>query len=406
MKDTPQNAPPSGGSVRFLTGPFAGSFFPLNKSIITIGRDASNDIAIKDDPSVSSYHARLVWQQGTWSIEKHPRAGSVTVNQHLVQHAPIQDEAVIGLGEGNSFLFKQHISPDETLIGKSALGREGPSSSSELPAQTSHSTALLPQPTTRFTGPGKGPDQTQIAPLSVIGIPSLEVSSNSSSYRRTLALDKPIINIGRDPTSDIVISDRTVSSNHVQIVRQGNQFVLIHPHPERQETLNGLFYQGRKIRGDETFRKTLAHGDIFRIGDEDGSFVTLAYNDGSAVAQEELPPMHPIKLGAPEITIGRSPDNTVVLAHPQISGHHARLVREGGSYRIHDLGSTNHVYVNAQLTFSHLLKMGDEIHIGPFRLIYESTQLTQFDESNNIRIDAHNLKKMAAIMSHCSTTSR
>ncbi|MFL5666732.1 MAG: FHA domain-containing protein [Ktedonobacteraceae bacterium] len=393
MKDTPQNAPPNGGSVRFLTGSLAGSFFPLSKSIITIGRDASNDIAIKDDPSVSSYHVRLVWQQGIWSIEKHPQAGSVTINQQQVQHAPIQDEAVIGLGEENSFLFKQHISSDETLIGKNALRREGPSSSSEGPVQTSHSTELLPQPTTRFTGPGKGPDQTQIAPLSVIGIPSLEVSSNSSSYRKTLALDKPVINIGRDPTSDIVISDRTVSSSHVQIVRQSNQFVLIHPHPERQETLNGLFYQGRKIRGDETFRKTLEHGDIFRIGDEDGSFVTLAYNDGSAVAQEELPPVHPIKLSAPEITIGRSPDNTVVLAHPQISGHHARLVREGGSYRIHDLGSTNHVYVNAQLTISHLLKMGDEIHIGPFRLIYESTQLTQFDESNNIRIDAHNLKK-------------
>src|SRR6266851_575594 len=179
MKDTPQNAPPSGGSVRFLTGPLAGSFFPLSKSIITIGRDASNDIAIKDDPSVSSYHARLLWQQGTWSIEKHPQAGSVTVNQQQVQRAPIQDEAVIGLGEGNSFLFKEHTSPDETLLGKGALKREGSSSSSELPVQTSQPTELLPQPTTRFTGPGKGPDQTQIAPLSVIGIPSLEVSSNS-----------------------------------------------------------------------------------------------------------------------------------------------------------------------------------------------------------------------------------
>src|SRR6202165_6371036 len=100
--------------------------------------------------------------------------------------------------------------------------------------------------------------------------------------------------------------------------------------------------------------------------------------------------MLPFNLNSTTNTSGRHADNTVVLAHPQISGHHARLTREGGSYRIFDLNSTNHVYVNAQLVTSHLLKMGDEIHIGPFRLIYESTQLTQFDESNNIRIDAHN----------------
>jgi ABC-type multidrug transport system ATPase subunit/pSer/pThr/pTyr-binding forkhead associated (FHA) protein len=388
MKDTPQS-PPGGGSVKFLTGHLAGSYFPLSKSIITIGRDASNDIAIRDDPSIASHHARLLWQQGGWSVEKHPQAGSVTVNQQQVQRSPIQDEAIIGLGEGNCFLFKEHIAPDETLIRKDVLGQEGSTPASELPSTP----VQAPRPTGRFSGLVQGPGQTQIAPLSVIGIPSLEVSSNSSSYRKILALDKPIFNVGRDPTCEVVISDRTVSSHHVQILRQGNQFVLIHPHPERQETLNGLFYQGRKIRGDETFRKTLEHGDIFRIGDENGSFVTLTYNDGRTAAQEELPPMHPIKLGVPEITIGRSSDNTVVLAHPQISGHHARLVREGGSYRIHDLGSTNHVYVNAQLVTNHLLKMGDEIHIGPFKLIYESSQLTQYDESNYIRIDAQNLKR-------------
>jgi len=35
--------------------------FPLNKGIITIGRDSSNDIVV-DDAEVSRYHARLAWQ--------------------------------------------------------------------------------------------------------------------------------------------------------------------------------------------------------------------------------------------------------------------------------------------------------------------------------------------------------
>jgi len=37
--------------------------------------------------------------------------------------------------------------------------------------------------------------------------------------------------------------------------------------------------------------------------------------------------------------------------------------------------------------------VGDEIRIGPFRLTYTGTQLTQQDESSSIRIDALNLKK-------------
>src|SRR5712692_607292 len=400
MNDTSQNPVPAGDSVRFLTGPLAGSSFPLVKSIITIGRDASNDIAIVDDPTIASYHARLIWQQGGWSIEKHPSAESVTVNQQQAGDAPMRvpDAATIVLGEASTFLFSHEASPDDTLIRITPLSLEDASSTTSL---LSHEETPRPgaSPTipsllkTSLKGLAQNPDQTQIAPLSTIGIPSLEVSNNTSSDKKTVALDKPIITVGRDPTCDIMISERTVSSLHVQIVRQGNQFILLHPHPERHATLNGLLYQGRKIRGDEMFRKTLEHGDIFRIGDENGSFVTLMYHDGRKPVQEELPPMHPIKLDRSEITLGRHADNTVILPHPQISGHHARLKREGGSYRISDLGSTNHVYVNAQLVTSHLLKMGDEIHIGPFRLIYEGTQLTEFDESNYIRIDAHNLKR-------------
>ncbi len=237
------------------------------------------------------------------------------------------------------------------------------------------------------------PDQTEIASLSSLGIPILEVISSTSAEKRTYPLDKQIINIGRNATNDIVIGNQSVSGQHLQIIRHGNQSVLVHPHPERKHTLNGLLYQGRKIRGDEHFRKVLAHGDIFRIGNEHGTFITLAYSDGSSKSQDELPPMHPIKLSDAEVTIGRLQDNTVVLPHPQVSAHHARLAREGGTYRVYDLNSTNHVYINSQMVTSALLKMGDEIRIGPYRLIFEGTQLKQYDESNYIRIDALNLKR-------------
>ncbi len=233
-----------------------------------------------------------------------------------------------------------------------------------------------------------GPDGTNI-----MGTPMLEVSTNTDQEKHSYPLSKQVISIGRDPSNDVVINRPTVSGFHAQIVREGNQLVFIHPHPTRGKTLNGITYQGRVIRGDEQFRKVLTRGDVFRISDEHGTMVTLTYNDGSGAAQEALPEIRPIPLGAPVISIGRMPDNMVHLNHPQVSAHHARLEQTPQGYRIVDLNSTNHVYVNAQRVTNHLLKPGDEIRIGPFKLTYTGAQLTQQDESNGIRIDALHLKR-------------
>ena len=49
------------------------------------------------------------------------------------------------------------------------------------------------------------------------------------------------------------------------------------------------------------------------------------------------------------VTIGRGPDNSVVLTDPSVSRSHARIERpEGGGYRLVDLGSRNGLRVEAQ----------------------------------------------------------
>jgi ABC-type multidrug transport system ATPase subunit/pSer/pThr/pTyr-binding forkhead associated (FHA) protein len=206
-------------------------------------------------------------------------------------------------------------------------------------------------------------------------------------------LTKPVINIGRDASNDIVIPESIISSFHVQIVRDGDQLVLLHPNPSRPHTVNGLMYQGQIIAGDQPFRRPLKRGDVFRIGDEHGTLVTLTFNDGTGAPQEVLPEIRPIPLRDAVITIGRLPDNQVVLNHPQVSAHHARLERDGQSYRIVDLASTNHVYVNTQQVKNQTLQAGDVIRIGPFKLTFTGTQLTQQDESSGIRIDAVHMQK-------------
>ncbi|HEY4034207.1 MAG TPA: FHA domain-containing protein [Ktedonobacteraceae bacterium] len=421
------NNPPMQGLIKFLTGPLAGRSFPIRKAITTIGRDFTNDIVVEQDQRVSRYHARLLWNNGEWSIENVSQKAQLTVNQYNTRQAPLQDNSIVGLGTDTSFIFltqagqpvQQGVAAD---IASEIQSQPTPAPGQMFPAPGqvfSTPGQVFPAPGQVFSTPGQvfpaskppissgttplinspvnylSPGQTQIASLSLPNSPSLVLSSNAYDDKKTHILDKPIINIGRDATNEIVINDRIVSGLHLRIMRQGNQFVLIHPNPDnqKQSTLNGLLYQGRKIRGDEQFSRTLVNGDIFRIGNESGTIITLTYNDGTGTQQDTLPPMQPIKLGNSEITIGRALDNTVVLSHPQVSSHHARLSREGGTYRITDLNSTNHVYVNNQLTANHLLKLGDEIRIGSHRLIYEGNKLTQYDESNFIRIEAYNLKK-------------
>jgi ABC transport system ATP-binding/permease protein len=380
-------------AIRFVSGPLAGRIFPLQQASITIGSDGTNTIVIPNDPQVAAHHARIILQNNSWSIEKHPLASVLFVDQQKTDQTMISNNTLIKLGDATSFLFLVQGSTgvQEELADPWKQSVPPAKSSSSIP----HPSTPTPYPSARdFSGlVNQRPEQTAIAPLSKMGIAALEISSNTYSGKQTYPLDKQVINIGRDASNDIVIDDMCVSKQHAQIVREGNRLIFVHPHPSRPQTANGLLYQGRKIRGDEVFRKQLNQGDIFRIVNENGSFVTLTYNDGSGTQEDEIPPVRPIKLEGNELTIGRLPDNMVVLPHPQVSAHHAKLVREGGAYRILDQHSTNHVYVNAQLVASALLKLGDEIRIGPYRFTYESTQLTQYDESNYIRIDALNLRQ-------------
>ena len=389
--------PPTPIALKFVSGPLNGQVYQVEKPVVTIGRDLANDVVVEADLRVSRTHARLVWTGDEWRIENLSRGAVFRVNDQDTQQATLVSGAVVRLGHVTSFVV---LAPDEVVAHVAAPApvaapslwapRDGePQLSLTIPR------GAAPRFVTGAPSYTQAPplDGTQIARPEDIGLPTLVVTSNTDAGRATYPLTDAITTIGRDAANDIVINDRIVSGQHLQIVREGDGFVLIHPHPDRPRTLNGLYYQGRKIHGNERFTRRMVSGDIFRIGNEQGALVTLTYRDSNAAVQEALPPIRPIKLEAAEVTIGRNADNMVVLAHPLVSGHHAKLVREGGAYRVVDLHSTNHVYVNGSAVTNHLLKMGDELRIGPYRLVYETTQLVQYDESQTIRLDAVHLTK-------------
>ena len=382
-------------ALQCVSGPMSGQTFALSKDVQTIGRDDTNDVKTdQSDLSISRRHAEFARQNGLWLVKNISPNNKIFVNQALLQpgqQQPVKDHDHITLGGNSTFLFLAGAANAPYQVQwqgapGQGIARQGPPippapppfAPAPTPPPVAH-TILAPEPGKTF--------QANLA--------TIEVTTNLNSQKQTYPIpaDKQITNIGRlpAPSNDIVIDELVISGSHFQIRREQGQLVLIHPHPARPNTANGIIYQGKHYQGNEQFRHVLSNGDVFRVGNEYGTLVTLTYHDGSNAVRVPISDIPPIMLGAPTITIGRRPGNTVVLNHPQVSGDHARLERSGNTYSIIDRGSTNHVYVNGQRISVHLLKPGDVIRIGPYELTFTGQQLVQHASSKSIRIDAINV---------------
>ncbi|HEX4714822.1 MAG TPA: FHA domain-containing protein, partial [Ktedonobacteraceae bacterium] len=234
------NKSPVLGSLKFLTGPLAGSTLPITKPVMTIGRDeTSNDIVISD-PSVSRHHARIILKGAQWTIEKLAPQNTVSVNSRDVQQAPLADRDTIALGTGTTVLFQMAVSAAQPVsyaappvaqqqamsyappVGVPSPGwtpgqqQSIPYAPSTPPISAAPSPSLpTPQaPLFISTEPAEGGTQ-RVQPGSLVGmpgdIPSIEVSSNVHAEKQIFPLNKPTINIGRESSNDIVINELVVS---------------------------------------------------------------------------------------------------------------------------------------------------------------------------------------------------
>ena len=76
-------------------------------------------------------------------------------------------------------------------------------------------------------------------------------------------------------------------------------------------------------------------------------------------------------IGPQGVKIGRLPDNRVVIDNPAVSGHHARVIREGAQCILEDLQSTNGTFVNEKAVTRHELQSGDVVLIGKHTLLFD-----------------------------------
>jgi len=104
------------------SGPTPGKTFPMEGDVLTIGREATNAIAI-NDAEVSRKHAQLVFQGGKYIITDLGSTNGTFVNgQRLTGQHVLQPGEIISLGEQINLLYEvvAVVDPNATMISSAA----------------------------------------------------------------------------------------------------------------------------------------------------------------------------------------------------------------------------------------------------------------------------------------------
>src|SRR5688572_3808884 len=74
-------------------------------------------------------------------------------------------------------------------------------------------------------------------------------------------------------------------------------------------------------------------------------------------------------------TVGRHRNNDIVISDPKVSSFHARLDRTPDGFMVVDLKSRNGSFINGRRVETGGLRNGDEVRMGPARLVYRVDEL-------------------------------
>ncbi|GAB5494015.1 MAG: hypothetical protein Phog2KO_42300 [Phototrophicaceae bacterium] len=98
---TRQVMPTSAGHhIVVRRGPHLNTIYPMSKGVITLGRDAANDIQI-DDPEVSRYHLRFTWKNNVYSVEDLGSTNGTRINggARITGETPLHPGQALMLGD-------------------------------------------------------------------------------------------------------------------------------------------------------------------------------------------------------------------------------------------------------------------------------------------------------------------
>jgi len=229
--------------------------------------------------------------------------------------------------------------------------------------------------------------------------------------------------LGRSTECDLILEDDMVSRQHARLTQYQNQFWITDlgstngtqvdgsPLSPRRKVVIG---QGQTINIGNFFlhittkKETIPYkaeaipAAIFTPLEDGTPSLELGAGSmpGTMIAPSDLklpPNVKSLNLTVQDrISIGRSPDNNLILNHPLVSRYHAIIERLGTRFRLHDLRSTNGVYINGKKVAGEIwLKENDEIRIGAYIISLSGNNL-QAQVESGLHLEALHLNQQVS----------
>ena len=88
------------------------------------------------------------------------------------------------------------------------------------------------------------------------------------------------------------------------------------------------------------------------------------------------------------IVVGRREDCDLRIPLGEVSRKHCRLIRDGDSLRLEDLGSSNGTFLNAQRVQEAILTPGDSIQVGPVVFVLQVDGQPADEELSPITVES------------------
>lgn len=206
--------------------------------------------------------------------------------------------------------------------------------------------------------------------------------------------------VGREATSaSLVIGNAAVSANHATVMMDR---MMVHD----AGSTSGTYVAGQRIPANQPVpldpNGVVAFGPIpvpvmllgqlaqaFAGGGPafagvrgplPGTSVAMAgppVGVGNAAQRKHRTVIGELKLDQREgslISIGRTPDNQIVVPHPQVSARHAQIRSQGGQLLLEDLGSGNGTFVRGQrIARGQIVPIanGEKVYIGPMPVLIQ-----------------------------------
>jgi pSer/pThr/pTyr-binding forkhead associated (FHA) protein len=208
----------------------------MDKTILTVGRAASNDIVV-DNLAVSSFHARIVCENGVFTLEDLNSTNGTFVNDQRISQATLNNNDSIMIGK-HTLLFSDprfEDNSDVTLNVRDRLREKTVLMSAQVSPAMAENNAIAP---------AKAP---VVGALTVIEGPAEKIENE---------LVGRLVTIGKSDTAEIRLKG-FFAPRVAALVNKGKDGYYISPPANgRKVYVNGMAVEGRTL---------LANGDIVDV---------------------------------------------------------------------------------------------------------------------------------------------